>query len=199
MRTSVQDWGDRPDEETPALDTAGIVSQIRAGNVSAFEALYKRYWLPLAQFAFRYVRSAEEAEEVVQDVFFRVWRQRLEWNVVGSVENYLYLAVRNASLDRLERAAVARRWRDQVAHEPSGLPGDATDAAVLNGEIDAAIERALAELPAKRRTICLLRWANDMTYAQIADRLGISEKTVETQIARGLKFLREQLVELRRE
>jgi RNA polymerase sigma-70 factor (ECF subfamily) len=133
---------------------------------------------------------------VVQDVFFRIWRQRLEWNAIGPLDNYLYLAVRNASLDRLERAAVANRWRERVVEEGAAvLPAasEATDALVLSGEFDAAIERALAELPPKRRTICLLRWTHDLTYAQIADRLGISEKTVETQISRGAKVLRERL------
>ena len=193
---------DRHDElefvEAPptGLVGAALVAAIRAGNVAAFEALYQDYWVRLCQFAFRYLRSVEEAEEVVQDVFFRIWRSRLEWNVVGEVDHYLYQSVRNASLDRLERAAVARRWREKTASEPAISP-DAPDAAILAADLDGEIERALAELPAKRRAICLLRWTHDMTYAQIADRLGISEKTVETQIARGLKLLRERLSQMR--
>ncbi len=197
MTASVYDDGERVADNAAGCTTQTLVADIRAGSVDAFETLYQTYWSRLYQFVFRYVRSAEEAEEIVQDVFFRIWRQRATWNVIGSLDNYLYLAVRNMALDRLEHAAVARRWRTGAAQEIGASHQDSADAGVLAAEIDAAIERALAELPAKRRAICMLRWANDMSYAQIADRLGISEKTVETQIARGLKFLRERLVELR--
>jgi RNA polymerase sigma-70 factor (ECF subfamily) len=195
---ALKDCGDESVAD-PAAPLVGItlVAAIRTGDTAAFEMLYREYWTRLCQFAFRYLQSMEEAEEVVQDVFFRIWRLRTEWNVVGVLDNYMYLAVRNAALDRLERAVVARRWRDHVLDEGGIARSEAPDASVLALDLEGAIERALAELPAKRRTICLLRWTHDMTYAQIADRLGVSEKTVETQIGRGLKFLRERLAELR--
>lgn len=200
MHASADEWGERMADDATRFAAGELVASIRAGNVAAFEALYQECWTRLCHFAFRYLRSAEEAEEVVQDVFFRIWRQRLEWNVIGPLDSYLYLAVRNAALDRLERASVARRWKERATTEQDvpSASSEPTDALVLSAEFDATIERALAELPAKRRTICLLRWTHDLTYAQIADRLGISEKTVETQIARGLKVLRERLDGLRR-
>jgi RNA polymerase sigma-70 factor (ECF subfamily) len=184
-------------DETAPIPATELVAYIRAGHVAAFERLYQLYWTRLYQFAFRYVQSAEEAEEIVQDVFFRVWRNRDTWHVVGSLDGYLYLAVRNTALDRLERAVVARKWRNHVVDDIRSAQSELPDASLLAADIDAAIERCLAELPPKRRAICLLRWTHDLSYAQIAEQLGVSEKTVETQIARGLKFLRERLKELR--
>ena len=102
------------------------------------------------------------------------------------MRNYLYLAVRNAAHDRLERAAVASRWR--VGQEEMAAEIDLEEA-----DLAAEVERALAELPSKRSTICKLRLINELSYAEIAKRLEISEKTVETQLARGLKFLRERI------
>src|SRR5258708_8006053 len=87
------------------------VERIQTGDVHAFEALYRRYWERLYAFAFRYLRSKEDSEEIVQEVFFRIWRGREHWVPAGAVRNYLYLAVRNSARDRLERAAVARRRR----------------------------------------------------------------------------------------
>ena len=104
-----------------------------------------------------------------------------------AVRNYLYLAVRNAACDRLERAAVARRWRQTQADDPC------RQALVEESDLAAAVERALAELPPKRAAVCKLRLIDDLSYAQIAGRLGICEKTVETQLARGLQFLRHRL------
>src|SRR5205823_2198312 len=95
-------------------DERAWADRIRAGDIDAFEALYRTYWQRLYAFAFRYVQTKEDAEEVTQEVFFRIWRGRAQWMPAGAVRNYLYLAVRNAARDRLERAAVARRWGGRV-------------------------------------------------------------------------------------
>ena len=184
---------------TNELDTAAAelvwVDRIRAGDGDAFEALYRTYWQRLYAFAFRYVRSKEDAEEVVQDVFFRIWRGRAEWVPAGAVRDYVYCAVRNAARDRLERAAVARRW---AGGGHVGQGATAAAAAAIQSELEAAelvalVQRALDELPPKRSAVCKLRLIDELSYAQIADRLGIREKTVETQLARGLKFLRDRM------
>ena len=171
------------------------VDRIRAGDVDAFEALYRKYWQPLYAFAFRYVRSKEDAEEVVQDVFFRIWRGRADWVPAGAVRNYVYCAVRNAARDRLERVAVARRWGERGGHVGQGAMAAAAaiQSELEAAELVAAVQRALDELPPKRSAVCKLRLIDELSYAQIADRLGIREKTVETQLARGLKFLRDRI------
>src|SRR5437763_15169481 len=171
-------------------DDLAWADRIRAGDIDAFEALYRTYWQRLYAFAFRYVQTKEDAEEVTQEVFFRIWRGRAQWMPAGAVRNYLYLAVRNAARDRLERAAVARRWGGRV--------GQLVTATEIQADLDAAdlvaaVQRALDELPPRRSAVCRLRLIDELSYAQIADRLGIREKTVETQLARGLKFLRERM------
>ena len=182
-------WDD--DVRTDAEERAWV-ERIQTGDVHAFEALYRRYWERLYAFAFRYLRSREDSEEIVQEVFFRIWRGRAHWVPAGAVRNYLYLAVRNSARDRLERAAVARRRRISQ-REPAVEVQPDLEAA----DLVAAVERALTELPAKRAEVCKLRLVAELSYAQIAQRLGISEKTVETQLARGLKFLRERLHDAR--
>ena len=182
-------WDD--DVRTDA-DERALADGIRAGDVDAFEVLYRRYWERLYAFAFRYLRSKEDSEEIVQEVFFRIWRGRAHWIPAGAVRNYLYLAVRNSARDRLERAAVARRRRISQ-REPAAEVQPDLEAA----DLVAAVERALTELPAKRAEVCKLRLVAELSYAQIAQRLGICEKTVETQLARGLKFLRDRLHDAR--
>src|SRR5437773_6095131 len=178
------------DDVTTDADERVWADRIRAGDMDAFEALYRAYWQRLYAFAFRYLHSKEDAEEVTQDVFFRIWRGRADWVPAGAVRNYLYLAVRNAARDRLERAAVARRWGGRVGQLAAAVE---IQSELEAAELVAAVERALAELPPKRALVCRLRLIDGLSYAQIADRLGIGEKTVETQLARGLKFLRYQI------
>lgn len=176
-----------------------VVDGIRRGDLACFEALFLANWDPLCRYAFHYVRSTDDAEEVVQRVFTRIWENRSEWSVRGSVRDYLYLAARNASFDHLRHSSVERRYRErQVAEVVSSARVEvSSDAHVLSGEFDAIIERAFAELPAKRREICELRFAAGLSYLQISSQLNIAPKTVETQIARGLKYLRARLRELR--
>src|SRR5216110_2491931 len=132
------------DDVRTDVDERAWADRIRAGDMDAFEALYRTYWQRLYAFAFRYVQTKEDAEEVTQEVFFRIWRGRAQWMPAGAVRNYLYLAVRNAARDRLERAAVARRWGGRV--------GQLVTATEIQSDLEAAdlvaaVERALAELP----------------------------------------------------
>src|SRR5438876_5369708 len=138
--------------ETAAAELVWV-DRIRAGDVDAFEALYRTYWQRLYAFAFRYVRSKEDAEEVVQDVFFRIWRGRADWVPAGAVRNYVYCAVRNAARDRLERAAVARRWGGPVGQVATAAAIQSERAA---GELVAAVQRARAAPPPNRTAGCEL-------------------------------------------
>lgn len=174
-------------------DPRALVRLIREGNVVAFEELYRAYWNQLYNFAFRYVQSAEEAEDVVQEVFFSVWRNRMSWNVSGSLQNYLFVAVRNTAIGRLRRDATMRRWREKTVTETGDQSGDLADSLIDSADANAEVERALSEMPIKRRAVCALRWIDGLSYAQIAERLGINEKTVENHIGKGLKFMREHL------
>jgi RNA polymerase sigma-70 factor (ECF subfamily) len=191
-RTAVH--GSMPDGD------AALVDGIRRGVLATFEQVFHSNWDPLCQYAFYYLRSTDDAEEVVQRVFARIWENRVDWSVRGSLQDYLYLATRNASFDHLRHDSVARRWRERrVAEMMGSSPGShaQADALVLAGEFEATIERAFADLPAKRRRICELRLSAGMSYSQIATLLNVSPKTVETQIARGLKYLRSRLADLR--
>jgi RNA polymerase sigma-70 factor (ECF subfamily) len=189
-----------PDHSNSHDGDAALVDGIRRGVLVAFEQLFRANWDPLCQYAFYYLRSTDDAEEVVQGVFARIWEHRLEWSVRGSLQDYLYLATRNASFDRLKHDSVARRWTERrIAETQNDSPSTRllTDTLVLAGEIEATIERAFADLPPKRRRICQLRLSAGMSYSQIATLLDVSPKTVETQIARGLKYLRSRLIDLR--
>jgi len=187
------------DAQAVAARDAGLVDRIRRDELGAFEELFHAYWDSLCRYAFAYVRSTDDAEEAVQIVFARIWRNRAVWRVGGTVQDYVYLATRNACLDRLKRESVARQWGERRVLELRTSPehGVQTDSLIQDAEIEAAVERAFADLPAKRRRICQLRLSSGMSYSEIAGLLGISQKTVETQISRGLKFLRTRLEALR--
>ena len=176
-------------------DDQTLVRRIRAGDVTAFEQLYRDYWNQLYNFAFRYVQSSEEAEDVVQEVFFAVWKGRAEWHITSSLQHYLFVSVRNAAIGRLRRDSTMQRWRQRTVGEDDTRSQEATDALVESADVNADVERALSEMPPKRRAVCALRWIDGLSYAQIAERLGINEKTVENHIGNGLRFMRSRLTQ----
>ena len=190
------------DDEAPLARSSSadavLIDRVRQSDPEAFEALFRAYHQSLYGFAFRYLQSSDEADDAVQTVFVRIWNLRADWHVAGALTDYLHLAVRNACRDRLKHDVVTSRWRETRANElraefPTGDAAEAEDAVAASREIDATIERAIGELPSRRREVFRLRFTEGLSYDAIATRLGVARKTVETQISRSLKHIREAL------
>lgn len=175
-----------------------LVQGIIAGDPQALEALFRRYHRNLVAFAQLYVRNPAVAEELVQDVYFNVWRQRTEWNPRGSLRAYLYGAVRNHAANRVREKRVRAKWREEAG--PGTVHGAATsrgpDADLQFREMIGAIERVLDEMPPRQRVVFTLSRHQGLSYAEIAAVLNISRKTVEAHMGRALALLRTRLAPL---
>ncbi|MEP6619980.1 MAG: RNA polymerase sigma-70 factor [bacterium] len=172
------------------------VARIREGDVAAFESLYRAMHQPLRTFATRYLGDTGRAEELVQDLFFDIWKSRAEWQVAGSVRSYLFSAVRNRALNMCRRETVERDWADDEAGDSVRALHPAPprpDTELERAELSAQLTRALASLPERCALVMHLRWQDTMSYADIAQVLGISVKGVEVQLARGLRYLRNRI------
>lgn len=189
------------DENAPDLDTA-LAKRVREGDGAAFEALFRAYFPRLASLAFAYVKSRETAEDLVQDTLLRVWQQRSTWEVRGSVRSYLYSAVRHRAISHLRKVRVAARVEENATAASihgSGWGGafgsrvPAADTEVEAAELQAAIERAIAELPDRCREAFALSRQHDLTHAEIAEIMGTAVKTVESQINKARVHLRRRL------
>jgi len=167
--------------------------RIQRGDPVAFEALFRAYYEPLVRFAVRYAQSIAVAEELVQDVFARVWLDRTEWPAPRNRKAYLFTAVRNRALNAGRRQQLETDWVDaEIADADSaGNPSEAeTVPLAQNPHALAHLDRAVASLPERCRLVMHLRWREGMSYAEIATVMGISSKGVENQLARGLRALR---------
>jgi RNA polymerase sigma-70 factor, ECF subfamily len=170
------------------------VLRIREGDLGAFETLYRAMHPPLLAFATRYVGDAARAEELVQDLFFDLWRGRDAWTVTGSVTAYLYAALRNRALNLRRRDAVETQWAEDAVREPAltlHMSPPNADAVMESTELVGQLAAAMTKLPERCGLIMQMRWHGGLSYAEIAAVLGISPKGVENQLARGLKALRQ--------
>lgn len=165
---------------------------IAAGDRNAFEALFKAQYRPLCAFAMQYVKDGDKAEDLVQDLFFRLWMDREKTKVTSSLKSYLFQAVRNRCLNAVKVQGRVRSLNEEVddaMDEDGRCEEDHTERA-------ARVHAAIDALPEERRRIFKMSRHEGLKYQEIAERLGISVKTVENQMGKALKTLREELADL---
>ncbi len=175
------------------VDDATLFASVARGDAVAFEALFRRYRGTLCRFVFRYTQSMEMAEDLVHDLFLWVWRQAADVDLRGSVRGYLFGAARHRAFDAVERRAVAERA--PIADvEASLMHREASpDTLVEGAELRAAVHAAIAHLSERRRTVITLRWGHQLSFADIAQALGVSVRTAETTHLRAMEDLRRWL------
>ena len=195
--------GDLSDEQ--------LLAAYRGGDVRAFEKLLARYEKPIWSFLRRFVRDAEAAEDLLQEVFLRVVRDAQEsgpaWKGESKFSTWLYTIARNLCIDRARRTAVRGSSpsidgptdadaETATLHERIAAPGPSTDAVVAGHEAARRIDRAVAELPDDQREVFLMREVMELPFAEIASMVGVSEPTVKSRMRYALEKLRVALADL---
>ena len=158
-----------------------------------FDALFQEYFDPLTRQIARMVDCEHVAQELVQDVFLRMWSGREDLAVRGELGSYLRRAARNRALDWLRRETLHREWERTAAHEYQSLYAEIETADRGFAELAAGLAQTFAEMPERRRQVCQLRWVDGLGPSAIAARLGLSVKTVEIHLTRGMKDLRARM------
>jgi RNA polymerase sigma-70 factor (ECF subfamily) len=175
------------------MQETGKTSLPAAERAVLFESVFKAHFKNLNAYALMIVKDQDVAEEMVQQVFFKLWEQQEETVGQESVATYLYRAVHNTCLNHLKHAKVREGYRAHVHHTGSDM-GHNTDHAAVR-ELREKINEVLNELPEQCRTIFQMSRYEDMKYRSIAEKLGISVKTVENQLGKALRILRTRLTD----
>ncbi len=168
--------------------------EIKAGNLRAFDQLYYRYSKRLLSFSLSVVKSREEAENIVQEVFLALWMNRGKIGNDASVKYYIFTIAYNTSISVLRRKAKDEKFFEQLKNlqelsvEPEDLHSGYYD---LEGKLSEIIN----ELPARQREIFILHKVNGLKYQEIATKLNISVNTIENHMSRALKTIRSKLGE----
>ena len=177
------------------------IEHTRAGDYSAFDAMFGAYADPLCAYVYGLLRSKEDAQEIVQDLFLWIWEHRAEWQVPGELRTYLYKSARNRAISYVRHRQVehlfqrdtATRPIEEIAPRPASLPS--TSERVEMDELTRRVARALEDLPERCRQVFLLSRQHHLSYAEVAKVMNISPKTVEAHMARAFAGLRAALAD----
>lgn len=177
--------------ESERMNEGDLLRRLRAGEQAAFDTIFRAHYAHLVGFAQGLLRDRAPAEDAAQEVMLELWRRRSDVQITESLRAYLLRATRNRALNQLRHVSVQKRAEPHIMGEDSV---NATGASQLTAtELKSAIVEAIAELPPACREVFELSRGRGLRYSEIATTLGISVKTVESQMGKALKHLRSRL------
>ena len=173
------------------MEDRELLARVRSGDEGAYDSVFRTWYPVLVRVAGALLRDADAAEEIAQEVMHELWRRRHLMEADVSLRAYLLRSIRNRSLNHLRHLRVRRETEPQVAESYSAPI--VADQPIVARELQEAVEKALAELPPRCREVFDLSRVHGLKYAEIAEALEISPKTVEAQMGKALRHLRERL------
>jgi RNA polymerase sigma-70 factor (ECF subfamily) len=169
-----------------------LLQRLTEGDEAAFRELYEYYQGRIFLFAYRFTKSKYRAEEVVQDVFLKLWERRSQIKIETNFASYLIRMARNHILDGLKRVALDKKMQQNMLASMQVLRSSTAEQ-LLQKELDRLLKQAVDNLSPQRRTVYLLSREEELTYEQIAEKLGISKNTVRNVMVNALQSIREEI------
>jgi RNA polymerase sigma-70 factor (ECF subfamily) len=180
----------RVNESIPISDHL-ILDQLKESNQGVFEMVFNYYYSGLVIYADRIIQNMSVSEDIVQTVFMKLWeaRQSLE---IRSFRSYFIQCVKNRCIDHLRTTEIKNKYSQQTFIEINSINDHEF---WVKSDLNDAIDQAIEKLPSRCREIFLMSRIDNMKIAEIAEKLQLSSRTVETQISNALKILRSELRE----
>jgi RNA polymerase sigma-70 factor (ECF subfamily) len=171
-----------------------IIRRIRQGDKQEFEKLFRSSYVSLVRYAKTILKDHDTAEEIVQDLFFRLWQDRGNITIESSLNGYLFRSVHNKSLHFIEHQKVIDRHAGEIASSADETAEPVTDA-IYYSELQSKVARVLERLPERCSVIFRMSRFEGLKYNEIAEKLSVSLKTVEANMGKALKEFRKALAE----
>ncbi len=169
-----------------------LADKIKSGQLKAFDQLYERYSQNLYRFARSLLKNHEDAEEVVQEVFYRVWNKRKDLSVRKSFQSFLFTIAYNVIIDQLRKRVKDQKYEQFLVNQAQRNLINSEDDLEFQ-DLKNEVEYAIYELPQKRKQIYQMSREEGLSYKEIADRKQIKIKTVENHINLALRHIRKRL------
>lgn len=173
-------------------DTHFLINRLKSGEEAAYELLFREYYQMLVVFASKYLHDLEDAKELVQDLFVYLYEKREQLEINSSLKSYLFRSVHNRALNHIN----AQKIRDkhaQYVKDSIQIREGTLEQEIYKTELEQAIHQAIKNLPPKCRQIFQMNRFEGLSNSEIAEKLDLSKRTVETQISKALKILRSKI------
>ncbi|HPG32368.1 MAG TPA: RNA polymerase sigma-70 factor [Lentimicrobium sp.] len=174
------------------LDKVKLLA-LKNGDEQVFESIFREFYAPLCLHARRYLIDSDIAEEVVQDMFFKMWDRRDSLTINSSLAAYLYKSVTNHALNYLKYQKHIQKYQEYVGFRTDDNVSISAHDALVNSDLEKELLRLIKSMPERRRMIFEMSRHEGLRYNDIAEKLGISVKTVEVQMSKALEFMRNKL------
>jgi RNA polymerase sigma-70 factor, ECF subfamily len=166
--------------------------RIIEGDNEAFSIVFRHYYVDFVLFAATFVKNRQAAEEIVEEVFIRLWENRETIVITTSLRSYLLRSIQNRCIDFIRHVRIMDEYQINWRHHPELLEND-TENYILHSELEEDLKKALGKIPEEVRTVFTMNRFEGMTYAEIALKLDVSVRTVEVRIGKALSLLKHYL------
>lgn len=167
-----------------------VITQVVTGDLNTFEMVFRDYYKPLVRYGSTFLKDSDEAEDVVQQVFVSLWEKKEQLAIHTSIRAVLYKSVQNACLNKIKHLKVRTVYAEDL--KATAVHDDSSDPVQVN-ELNERIQVAVENMPEQCGRIFKMSRFEQLRYQEIADQLGLSVKTVENQMGKALKIVREEL------
>jgi RNA polymerase sigma-70 factor (family 1) len=175
-----------------ALTDKELIAGLHEGEEVVFEDIFKGYYERLCNYANTMINDIDEAEEMVQSMFLGLWEKHKDIEIHTSVKSYLYRAVHNSCLNRIKHYKVRQAHSEEIKHHADYTVDNASQD-LIGEELEQQINLAIGSMPPQCSKIFQLSRFENLTYAEIAEHMNLSVKTVDNQMGKALKLMREKL------
>jgi RNA polymerase sigma-70 factor (ECF subfamily) len=177
--------------KTKYISEAEWILALKMGDLQAFNDLFDCYGKRLYYFSIRYLKLEENAEEIVQEVFMKIWNNRLELSAQKSLEAYLFTIARNGILNTIRKSKSEQAYLNYAKINPG--KNVLLDEELNFNELEKAYHQVIEQLSPRRKEIFLLSREQSLSNAEIAEKMNISVKTVENQMTSAISEIRRNL------
>lgn len=177
---------------TETATEINVIALIKLGDERVFEQVFREYYKALCGYATKFLKEKEGAEEIVQDIFFKLWEKRETLEINSSLKSYLFRAVHNRCLNTVKHIDIRENYKADNEARIKSEEENLTEH-FNQFELQQQIQKAIDALPEQRQKIFKLSRFQGLKYREIAEQMQLSEKTVEAQMSKALKTLREDL------
>jgi RNA polymerase sigma-70 factor (family 1) len=173
--------------------TDELLTQLKNGDMLAFDRIYELYCHKLFSFVFKILKNEAEADDIVQEVFVKIWESRDKLEDYKLLNSYIFTIAYNNSIDLIRKRINNTRYLEHLKNSAIINVTPTIISQIEFNELNIQAEKLIANLPERQKQVYLLHREEGLTYPEIAEKLGISKNTVENHMVKALKYLRRNM------